>query len=606
MTCYHATDGNFDNTEDFKRLFKESPLTSHAESSTPLWSWCGRKYRLSHRCVTSKSALIMLFWSFIVGLIFGIVYQMVVFRKKNNIVNTEFYDVNQIKAYSAIALLYGFYPLVGCLADLKFGRYKTVIRSVYMLIAVLFITIPILVPWLLLKHTHIIEAYTITMKVLSYLESIWVFMIALIVVVFNANIIQFGMDQLHDSPRDHQSLFIHWYFWTWNVGYLGSQIVSNIYRHLSRRGYTIMNHLKPTLFITIMIALATIILIVSLSIAHRMKRLFLIDSARNNPYKLVYRVTKFARQHKVPVHRSAFTYCEDEVPSGLDLGKAKYGGPFTTEQVEDVKAFYGILKVLLAMGPVFFMDIATDHLLDNYYFHTRHQFKSSILYWSDLYLLGYGVLLSVLIVAIIPLYICLVRPFISHYIPGMLKRIGLGILLMVISLICIFTLDTVAHLKQMDNNLCMFHVPINFSTTSLTMSENGFVLVIPYFLTSCYNLVIYISLYQFICSQSPHSMKGLLIGMSFAIKGVFELLGCIVVIIFAKFIGPQSLPSCGMEYYLMNICVGVVSILLYIFAVKKYKYRLRDEPCHVRRYVEEYYSKIQDERLRNCSGDFHR
>ena len=230
-------------------------------------------------------------------------------------------------------------------------------------------------------------------------------MIALIAVVFNANIIQFGMDQLHDSPRDHQSLFIHWYFWTWNVGFLGSQIVSNIYRHLSLRGDTIMSHLKPTLFITIMIALVIIILIVSLSIAHRMKRLFLIDSTRNNPYKLVYRVTKFARQHKVPVHCSAFTYCEDEVPSGLDLGKAKYGGPFTTEQVEDVKAFYGILKVLLAMGPAFFMDIATDHLLDNYYFHTRHQFKSSILYWSDLYLLGYGVLLSVLIVAIIPLYI---------------------------------------------------------------------------------------------------------------------------------------------------------------------------------------------------------
>ena len=159
MTCYHATDGNFDNTEDFKRLFKEPPLTSHAESSTPLWSWCRRKYHLSHRCVTSKSALIMLFWSFIVGLMFGIVYQLVVFRK-NNIANTGFYDVNQIDAYSVIALLYGLYPLAGCLADLKLGRYKTVIRSVYMLIAVLFITIPILVPWLLLKHTHFIEANT--------------------------------------------------------------------------------------------------------------------------------------------------------------------------------------------------------------------------------------------------------------------------------------------------------------------------------------------------------------------------------------------------------------------------------------------------------------
>ena len=53
------------------------------------------------------------------------------------------------------------------------------------------------------------------------------------------------------------------------------------------------------------------------------------------------RVTKFSRQHKTLLCRSAFTYCEDELPKGC--GKEKYGGPFTTEQVEDVKAFYGIL-----------------------------------------------------------------------------------------------------------------------------------------------------------------------------------------------------------------------------------------------------------------------
>ena len=40
---------------------------------------------------------------------------------------------------------------------------------------------------------------------------------------------------------------------------------------------------------------------------------------------------------------------EDELPSRLDLGKEKYGGPFTIEQVEDVKAFLGILHVLLTI-----------------------------------------------------------------------------------------------------------------------------------------------------------------------------------------------------------------------------------------------------------------
>ena len=79
----------------------------------------------------------------------------------------------------------------------------------------------------------------------------------------------------------------------------------------------------------------------------------MIDQASRNPYKLVYKVIKFAAQHKTPIRRSAFTYCEDELPSRMYLGKDKYGGPFTTEQVEDVKAFLGITAVLLSLGPMF-------------------------------------------------------------------------------------------------------------------------------------------------------------------------------------------------------------------------------------------------------------
>ena len=67
----------------------------------------------------------------------------------------------------------------------------------------------------------------------------------------------------------------------------------------------------------------SIILKVSVYIAYKKKKWFMINKKLINPYKLVYLVTKFARKHKVPVNRSAFTYCEDEVPSGMDLGKTK-------------------------------------------------------------------------------------------------------------------------------------------------------------------------------------------------------------------------------------------------------------------------------------------
>ena len=41
------------------------------------------------------------------------------------------------------------------------------------------------------------------------------------------------------------------------------------------------------------------------------------------------------RRHKYPLQCSAFTFSEDDKPSRLDFAKAKYGGPFTTEQAED-------------------------------------------------------------------------------------------------------------------------------------------------------------------------------------------------------------------------------------------------------------------------------
>ena len=49
------------------------------------------------------------------------------------------------------------------------------------------------------------------------------------------------------------------------------------------------------------------------------------------------------------MNRSAFTYCEDNIPSRLDLDKEQYGGPFTTEQVEDVTTFFQLLLLLMSL-----------------------------------------------------------------------------------------------------------------------------------------------------------------------------------------------------------------------------------------------------------------
>ncbi len=76
------------------------------------------------------------------------------------------------------------------------------------------------------------------------------------------------------------------------------------------------------------------------------------EPVKNNPLKQIFQVLKYAIKNKHPHLRSAFTYWEDKPYSRIDLGKSKYGGPFTTEQVECVKYFFRLL-LLLATFPLF-------------------------------------------------------------------------------------------------------------------------------------------------------------------------------------------------------------------------------------------------------------
>ena len=159
-------------------------------------------------------------------------------------------------------------------------------------------------------------------------------------ILFMINSTRFGMDQLHNSPTVDSILFIHWYVWIHYFSLLITSLPWNLLYDISVQMYN-----PGVNFLLLLSILILSLLTLSLSVTKFKNQWFFTQLPGINPYKLVYRVTKFAYQHKVPLRRSAFTYCDDEFPSRIDFGKRKYGGPFTTKEVEDVKAFWGILKV---------------------------------------------------------------------------------------------------------------------------------------------------------------------------------------------------------------------------------------------------------------------
>ena len=149
-----------------------------------------------------------------------------------------------------------------------------------------------------------------------------------------------------------------------------------------------------------------------------------IAKAGMNIFKQVWKVLSFSRKHKYPLNRSAFTYCEDNVPSRLDLGKEQYGGPFTTEQVEDVRTFFQLLLLLMSL---FGYHIATDGFAPAH--HMERYSCPSVIIWG-LLALNPGFLSSMVVLISIPLFEFM--PNIHKFAPNMLKRMGIGLIILLI------------------------------------------------------------------------------------------------------------------------------------------------------------------------------
>ena len=308
---------------------------------------------------------------------------------------------------------------------------------------------------------------------------------------------------------------------------------------------------------------------------------------------------KFAAKHKSPVRRSAFTYCEDELPSRIDLGKQKYGGPFTTEQVEDVKTLLGILAVLVSFGPAFSLDAAATALyratISLQYYGVCGDSNSGT--YDITVITQAGALVPVFVIVLIPFYLFLLRPFFYKCIPGALKRMGLGGVFLTLSLASHLLIDVLGHLPD----TCFLHGH-SLGEYRPRLAVN-FVLI-PNFLIAVAYILILSGSYEFICCQSPHAMKGLLIGTFFAIKGFFNLFGALLTFLpFTKWSHGSSFPSCGFLYYLLNVVVGIVGLIVYTVVARRYQYRQRDEPDHIYRYAEEYYDKSEEDSLSQEQGD---
>ena len=257
------------------------------------------------------------------------------------------------------------------------------------------------------------------------------------IVFFLCNSIQFGTDQFRDTHTRYSVLFVYVINWCDNISNLLTVCASlpgnNILFH-KYPNHLYLDKLKSSFLVTACGCFVTLSILV-VFIVHKKKHNWLLtEHLGGNPYLLTWRVVKFAAQHNKPIRRSAFTYCESDYPSRLDISKQRrYGGHFTTEQVEDVKTLLTMLKVLLCLGPVFYLEqctIQTRHGSRHYYYSTD--------FWKE-HILN-RVISPALAVIFIPL---LMKCFISKCFPSMFKRMGFSIACLLLIFIDFILYNTV-------------------------------------------------------------------------------------------------------------------------------------------------------------------
>ena len=180
-----------------------------------------------------------------------------------------------------------------------------------------------------------------------------------------------------------------------------------------------------------------------------------------------------------------------------------------------------------------------------------------------------GTLMPFLSVGILfPSYIFAVFYLLRNKSIRLFLRIKFGIVLCLLGVLSLIIIDLIGHsLKNntFNHTQCMFQV-YRMSNETLAypaLDMHWSVLIPPNLLLGIGPLIVVTTTFEFISAQSPQSMKGLIIGVFFAIRGLFQFLNFIVIIPFSlkhpwtsgDILEHPPVTNCGFVYLLFTCVV---------------------------------------------------
>ena len=164
-----------------------------------------------------------------------------------------------------------------------------------------------------------------------------------------------------------------------------------------------------------------------------------------------------------------------------------------------------------------------------------------------------------------------------------MKQIGIGAALTIINALAILLIKAIDCASSVGKNRIFLYVLFFSSNTLYQISY----------------IVLTVALFEFIIAQSPHTMKGILIGFYYILIR-FGLAGLLALI--EKY-ALEKVPCSGMIRHIMIIIFALLSFIMFSIVACKYKLRERDEVVNVHIFAEEYYGTRENDSNTDYSVD---
>ena len=456
-------------------------------------------------------------------------------------------------------------PVGGWLADIKFGNYKlfrigsilTFLSSVLGCVCVLVLeNVDGLNRLARIIGGGVVPTVIITMASIGALSCL-------------VTALQLGLDQMPDASAENISSFIAWFVCSFSLGMWFAEVLTFLLLVCSTQVYSDEGFQIFTL-------LAVLCMVVTCGSLFILAPKWLIIEPRSPQFfKIIYQVIKFAAKHKAPLHRSAFTYWEENIPSRIDLGKSKYGGPFTTEQVEDVKTFFKVLVILL---PIFIISLGLiSSIVSDYGIQDALATSACTTDSALLYMLTNSPWWSITAATIA--YEFGVYPLLQNRMPNILKRIGIVIFFILIL-----------------NSGHIILAVTDYYNPRLHLLQNIWRDVVVNILNGVATLFLFTGVLEFVCAQSPYNIRGLLTGYTNFVIFLSLSLGALVF----ELVNFFGISTQAVIYSSTSAFLSLVGFVLYCVLAHWYKLRLRDEDYFPQRVVEEVYDRYLSQACTNA------